>query len=70
MPLSVGDDAVAEFINDLGVNNVTHVLGSDSLWGEYGATGTPSWMTITADGQTQSGSGAFPDSVIDGSWTS
>lgn len=70
MPLSEGDEAVSEFITGLGVNNITHVLGTDSMWGQYGANGVPSWMTITADGQTQSGSGAFPDSVIDGSWTS
>jgi hypothetical protein len=61
---------VARFISDGNVNTITHVLGTDQLWGQYGANGVPSWMTITADGQTTTGSGAFPQSVLDGSWIS
>lgn len=68
LPLSEGDQAVADFINGRGVNTITHVLGTDRLWGQYGANSLPSWMTITADGQTRSGGGSMPNSVLDGSW--
>lgn len=70
LPLSEGDQAVADFINGRNVDTITHVLGTDRLWGEYGARSLPSWMTITADGQTRSGGGSMPGSVLDGSWTS
>ena len=69
MPLSEGDQAVADFIQGRGVDTITHVLGTDNLWSSYGAYSLPSWMTIRVDGQTEVGGGRLPDRVIDGSWT-
>ena len=68
MPLSVGEQAVNNFIVEREVTGVTHVLGTDSLWGQYGALGTPSWMTITASGETKVGVGALTRNVIIGEW--
>ncbi len=69
MPLSEGETAITNFIVDGGVQNITHVLGTDRLWGQYGANSLPSWMTITASGETRVGGGSLPQSVINGDWT-
>lgn len=70
MPLSEGDKAVADFINGRNVANITHVLGTDHLWGQYGALGIPSWMTINRSGETKVGVGALTPDVINGTWVS
>lgn len=70
LPLSEGEQAVSDFIFGRKVDTITHVLGTDRLWGEYGARGVPSWMTITAAGETRVGSGAFPADVVNGDWIS
>lgn len=49
---------------------MTHVLGTDRLWGQYGAYSLPSWMTVSASGETKVGGGTMPQSVINGDWTS
>ncbi len=69
LPLSEGDSAINDFVVGLGVQGVTHVLGTDRLWGQYGANSLPSWMTITASGETRVGGGSMPQSVINGDWT-
>ena len=63
-----GDQAVADFVDAGGVGSITHLVG-DRLWRDLGATSMPSWMTITADGDTRLGAGSIPRSVLDGSWT-
>lgn len=68
LPLSDGDQAVSDFIVDREVEGITHILGTDSLWSDYGALGTPSWMTITASGETKVGIGALTRSAIIGEW--
>lgn len=68
LPLDEGEQATAEFIVDRKVEGVTHVLGTDHLWGEYGALGTPSWMTITASGETKVGIGPLTREALIGDW--
>ncbi len=70
LPLSEGEQAVTDFIVGRDVQGITHVLGTDDLWDEYGALGTPSWMTITADGETRIGIGALTREAIVGEWVS
>ncbi len=66
LPADEGADNIAAFIDSTGSGNVTHVLGSDQYWADFGAYGVPSWMTITADGETTSGSGAFTRTLLNG----
>lgn len=70
LPLDEGEQAISEFIVGRKVDGITHVLGTDSLWGGYGALGTPSWMTITASGESKVGIGALNPGVIAGDWVS
>jgi hypothetical protein len=70
MPLDEGRQAIGEFIEGGKVNTITHVLGTDNLWGGYGALGTPSWMTINNRGETRVGVGALTADVINGTWVS
>lgn len=70
LPLDEGQQAIGDFIVGRKVGGVTHVLGTDHLWAQYGALGTPSWMTITASGETKVGIGALTREAIIGEWIS
>ena len=43
---------------------------ADTARGLADGVSMPAWMTITADGQVDDGSGRVPDSVLDGRWAS
>ena len=71
MPLGAGSSrsSIDDFIERGGVGSITHLL-DDSIWSDLGVRSMPAWMTITADGQVDDGSGRVPDSVLDGRWAS
>ena len=70
MPLDEGQQAISDFIVGRNVDGITHVLGTDHLWGAYGALGTPSWVTINRSGETKVGIGALTANVLNGDWVS
>jgi hypothetical protein len=68
IPVEYGDDVVNGFINDKGVGGFPHLKDVGSIWSGYGMTSLPSWATIDADGNINSGAGTMPSSVINGDW--
>lgn len=70
LPLDEGEQAISEFIVGRKVETIPHVLGTDRMWSDYGALGTPSWMTITASGETKVGIGSLTRETLIGEWIS
>lgn len=68
MPVDKGDEAILAFIEEGEASGIPHLRGTKTLWDELGITGTPSYVTITADGEIDIGVGAMPREVLEGEW--
>ena len=47
---------------------MTHLHGNGEVWEAFEVYGTPSYVTITADGRVEQGVGTITPEVLSGAW--
>ncbi|MEM7275413.1 MAG: hypothetical protein AAF547_20225 [Actinomycetota bacterium] len=70
MPVDSNEGTIRDFVEGRGVGGFPHLMESWGLWSQLGVNATPTWATITADGQVNRGAGTMPASVRNGDWIS